>query len=313
MSTTEAEADSRKGLAYALGAYALWGLMPLYVVLMVGINAFELVGWRVLASLLFAALFLWILGGWRRVGKLFRDKRALLWLSMAGVAILVNWTTFAYAVLTERVLDTSLGYFLNPLISIILAVIVLRERMRPLQWVAAGLMVIAVVVMIVGYGTVPLIALILASAFGTYGLLKKQVGSRVDALAGFTVETAATLPFAIGMLVVVGATSGLTVIGMPAYVPWLVLGFGFMTALPLLLFAAAARRLTLIVLGFLQYLAPSMSFVFGVFLLGEPMPLERLLGFAIVWLALIVMTADTVIHGRRSRKAAKIARVEPTP
>lgn len=313
MTDTDVETDSRKGLLYALGAYTLWGVMPLYVVLMVGINALELIGWRVIASLLFAALFLWIMGGWRRVWALFRDKRALLWLSMAGVAILINWTTFAYAVLTERVLDTSLGYFLNPLISIILAVIVLRERMRPLQWVASGLMVVAVVVMIVGYGSVPVIALVLAMAFGTYGLLKKQVGKSVDALAGFTVETTATLPFAIGMLAFVGATSGLTVVALPAYVPWLVLGFGLMTALPLIMFAAAARRLTLIVLGFMQYIAPSMSFVFGVFLLGEPMPLERLLGFAIVWLALIVMTTDTVIHARKSRKAARIARVEPTP
>lgn len=307
------ENENRNGLLFALGAYVLWGIMPLYVVLMAGINAFELVGWRVLASLFFAAIFLWFMRGWRKLAALYRDKRALLWLSMAGVAILVNWTTFAYAVLTERVLDTSLGYFLNPLISIILAVIVLRERMRPLQWVAAGLMVIAVVVMIVGYGTIPIIALILAFSFGTYGLLKKQVGGRVDALAGFTIETTATLPFAIGMLVFVGVTGGLTVAQLPAYVPWLVLGFGFMTALPLILFAAAARRLTLIVLGFMQYLAPSMSFVFGVFLLGEPMPLERLLGFAIVWLALIVMTVDTVIHAGRSRKAAKAARVEPTP
>lgn len=307
------ENDNRNGVLFALGAYLFWGLMPLYVVLMVGINAFELIGWRVLASLIFAALFLFMMRGWRKVGALLRDKRALLWLSMAGLAILVNWTVFAYAVLTERVLDTSLGYFLNPLVSIVLAVLVLRERMRPLQWVAAILMVAGVVVMIVGYGTVPIIALLLALSFGSYGLLKKQVGGRVDALAGFAIETTATLPFAVGMLFFVAFTSGLTVPSMPGYVGWLVFGFGFLTAFPLILFAAAARRLPLIVLSFMQYIAPSMSFVFGVYLLNEPMPIERLLGFAIVWVALIVMTTDTVIHARRSRKAAKLARVEPTP
>ena len=307
------EGESRKGLFYALGAYLLWGVMPLYVVLMSGINAVELVGWRVLASLVFAAIFLSVLGGWRRVRALFANWRAMLWLSAAGITILVNWTTFAIAVLSDRVLDTSLGYFLNPLVSVILAVLLLGERMRPLQWVAAGLMVVAVVVMIVGYGTVPIIALILAASFGTYGMLKKRIGAKVDALAGFTVETTATLPFAIGMLVVVGTTTGLTVVDSPPQMPWLIAGFGLMTALPLLLFAAAARRLTLVMLAFLQYLAPSMSFVFGVFLLGEPMPIERLLGFAVVWLALIVLTADTVLEARRTRRASRIARPEPTP
>lgn len=307
------EAETRKGLLYAIGAYLLWGVMPLYVVLMVGINAFELVGWRVLASLLFAAVFLTVLGGWKRIRALLANPRALGWLTAAGMAILVNWTTFAYAVLSERVLDTALGYFLNPLVSVVLAVLLLGERMRPLQWVAAGLMVVAVAVMIIGYGTVPIIALLLAASFGVYGALKKRVGAKVDALAGFTIETMATVPFAIGMLVVVGVTGGLTVLDASSEMPWLVLGFGLMTALPLLLFAAAARRLPLVMLAFLQYLAPSMSFVFGVFLLGEPMPIERLLGFAVVWIALVVLTVDTVMHANRTRRAARLARPEPTP
>ena len=307
------ESETRKGLLLALGAYVLWGVMPLYVVLMTGINAIELVGWRVLASLVFAALFLTVLGGWRRVRALYANWRALLWLSAAGIAILANWTTFAVAVLSDRVLDTSLGYFLNPLVSVVLAVLLLGERMRPLQWAAAALMVVAVVVMIIGYGSVPVVALILAVSFGTYGALKKKVGAKVDALAGFTVETTATLPFAIGMLVFVGAGGGLTIAGAGPHMGWLVFGFGLMTALPLLLFSAAARRLPLVMLAFLQYLAPSMSFVFGVFLLGEPMPLERLLGFAVVWLALVVLTIDTVMHANRSRRAVRAELPEPTP
>lgn len=309
------EAEYRKGLGFALLTYIIWGVMPLYVTLMVSVNAFELVGWRIFASLIMAALLLTAMRGWKRLKALLRDKRALAWLAASGIAILVNWTTFAYAVLAGRVLDTSLGYFLNPLVSVVLAVIVLRERMRPLQWAAIGVMVIAVGVMIVGYGSVPIIALLLAGSFGTYGLLKKQAGKHVDALAGFTVETVATVPFSIAMISIVGATSGLTIVDGPSYVPWLVLGFGIVTAGPLVMFAAAARRLPLTVLGLMQYIAPTMSFLFGVFLLGEPMPLERLLGFALVWIALVLFSVDMMIYAGRSRRAARAARrrIEPLP
>ena len=309
------EAEYRKGLGFALVTYVIWGIMPLYVTLMVSVNPFELVGWRIFASLLMAALLLTVMRGWKRLKALLRDKRAMAWLAAAGVAILINWTTFAYAVLAGRVLDTSLGYFLNPLVSVVLAVIVLRERMRPLQWTAIGVMVIAVGVMIVGYGSVPIIALLLAGSFGIYGLLKKQAGSHVDALAGFTVETVATVPFSIAMISIVGATTGLTITEGPSYVPLLVLGFGIITAGPLVMFAAAARRLPLSVLGLMQYIAPTMSFLFGVFLLGEPMPLERLLGFALVWIALVLFSIDMMIYTGRSRRAAKAARrrIEPLP
>lgn len=305
------DSEYRKGMLFALGSYLIWGMMPLYVVLMISVNPFELVGWRVFASLLIAALLLTFMRGWKRLRALWHDKRALAWLAASGVAILINWTTFAYAVLSERVLDTSLGYFLQPLLSVALAVVFLRERMRPLQWVAIGIMVVAVVVMIVGYGSVPIIALLLAGSFGIYGLLKKQAGKRVDALVGFTVETAATIPFSIGMIVVVAMTGGLTITEGPAYVPWLVLGFGVVTAGPLVMFASAARRLPLSVLSIMQYIAPIMSFLFGVFLLGEPMPLERLAAFALVWAALIVFTVDTLIYAGKSRRAARAARVEP--
>ena len=305
------DGEYRKGMIYALGSYLIWGMMPLYVVLMISVNPFELVGWRVFASLVVASLFLTIMRGWKRLRALWRDKRALAWLAASGIAILVNWTTFAYAVLSERVLDTSLGYFLNPLLSVVLAVVFLREKMRPLQWTAVGIMAVAVVVMIVGYGSVPLIALMLAASFGTYGLLKKQAGKRVDALVGFTVETAATIPFSIGMIVIVALTGGLTITEGPSYVPLLVLGFGLVTAFPLVMFASAARRLPLTVLSIMQYIAPIMSFLFGVFLLHEPMPIERLAAFALVWLALVVFTIDTMIYAGRSRRAARAARVEP--
>ncbi|QCR20029.1 EamA family transporter RarD [Agrococcus sp. SGAir0287] len=301
MRTTE----SGRGLALAVGAYAVWGVVPAYVVLMQGVAAIELVGWRVLASVVVAALIVTAVRGWGALCAVLRDRRSLLALGASGLAILVNWTVFAYAVLSGHIIETSLGYFLNPILSIVLAVVVLHERLRPAQWVAVGISVVAVVVLVVAYRSFPWIAILLALAFSVYGLLKKQVGARVDAITGFTLETAATVPFAIGMLVVSTIVAGPTILDVPPLVQLAVVGFGVVTAVPLMLFSAAARRVSLTTLGFTQYLAPILSLLFGWLVMGEPMPPERLIGFGLVWLSLAVLMVDLVVaEGRRRRSPA---------
>lgn len=303
--------ESGRGLALAIGAYAIWGVVPMYVVLMQGIGAIELIGWRVLASLAVAALIVTIMRGWRAIGRVLRDRRSLAYLAASGVAILVNWTVFASAVLTGHIIETSLGYFLNPIVSVVLAVVVLHERLRPAQWVAVGMSGLAVVVLVVAYGEPPWIAIALAAAFGVYGLLKKQVGARVDAITGFTIETAATVPFALAMLVGSSIILGPTIVEVSGWQQLAVVGFGVVTAVPLMLFSAAARSVSLATLGFTQYLAPTISLLFGWLVMREPMPPERLAGFALVWLSLVVLMVDLVVAEGRRRRSPVVP--EPTP
>jgi len=307
MRTTEAG----RGLALAIGAYTVWGVVPMYVVLMQGVGAIELVGWRVLASLAAAAIIVTIVRGWGAVRTVLRDRRSLGVLVASGLAILVNWTVFAYAVLSGHIIETSLGYFLNPILSVVLAVVVLHERLRPAQWVAVGISLVAVVVLVVAYRSFPWIAILLALAFGVYGLLKKQVGARVDAITGFTLETVATVPFAIVMLVASSIILGPTIVEVSPLVQLAVVGFGVVTAVPLMLFSAAARRVSLATLGFTQYLAPTISLLFGWLVMHEPMPPERLAGFGLVWLSLVVLMVDLVVAERRRRRSPVVP--DPAP
>jgi len=307
MRTTE----SGRGLALAVGAYAVWGVVPAYVVLMQGVAAIELVGWRVLASVVVAALIVTAVRGWGAVRAVLGDRRSLMALAASGLAILVNWTVFAYAVLSGHIIETSLGYFLNPILSIVLAVVVLHERLRPAQWVAVGISVVAVVVLVVAYRSFPWIAILLALAFAVYGLLKKQVGARVDAITGFTLETVATVPFALLMLVGSTIVIGPTILDVSPLVQLAVVGFGVVTAVPLMLFSAAARRVSLATLGFTQYLAPTISLLFGWLVMHEPMPPERLAGFGLVWLSLVVLMVDLVVAERRRRRSPVVP--DPAP
>ncbi len=313
---TSAESDSRTpagpqsrgrsafgpGLAYAIGAYLLWGVLPGYFVLLDPAGPIEIVAWRVLLSLAFTLLLVAIVRGWRRLGAVVRDGRSMAWLALAGCLVTVNWLVFVFAVLTGHVVEGSLGYFINPIVTVLLGVL-LRERLRPLQWVAVGVSGVAVVVLAVGYGSFPWIAILLALSFGFYGLVKNRVGGRVDAMSGLVVETAYVAPVAVVGLVWVGATGGVAFGQHGAWHTVLLLCVGAVTAVPLLLFAAGTRRLPLSVVGFTQYFAPVLQLVTGVVLLGEPMPPARWIGFAIVWLALGILTVDMVRQLLRTRPA----------
>jgi chloramphenicol-sensitive protein RarD len=293
---------SRSGLAFAISAYGLWGFLPIYFIALSPSGPFEIVAWRVLLSLVFCALLIAVTRAWRHFGVLMRDRSVVLTMGLAGLLIFVNWQTYVYATLTNQVVEAALGYFINPIVTVFLGVLVLRERLNLTQWIAVGISIVAVVVLAVGYGQLPWIALVLAFSFGFYGLIKKRVGPKVDAVSGLTIETLWLAPVAVVQLVVVGMTTGLTIGTVSGWHTALLLLAGAVTAVPLLLFAAASRRLPLIYMGFIQYFAPFIQFLVGVVVLQEPMPPERWIGFGLVWVALGVLTFDLLRGVRTSRR-----------
>lgn len=295
---------SRSGLAYAISAYGLWGFLPIYFIALAPTGPVEIVAWRILLSLVFCALLIAVTRSWRAFRALLRDRRAVLAMGAAGVLIFVNWLTYVFATLNGQVVEAALGYFINPIVTVFLGVIVLRERLNATQWTAVGISIVAVVVLAVGYGQLPWIALVLAFSFGFYGLIKKRVGHRVDAVSGLTLETAWLAPLAAVLLVLVGMSGTLTMGSLGTWHTVLLLAAGAVTAIPLLLFAAASRRLPLTYMGFIQYFAPFIQFLVGVVVLREPMPLERWIGFGLVWVALAVLTFDLLRGARANRRAA---------
>lgn len=296
---------NRTGLFFGFLAYSLWGMLPLYFLLLSPPSgAFEIVAWRVLFSLVFCALIITVTRTWAVLGRALRQPRLVWIMGLAGVFIFINWQTYVIAATTGHVVEAALGYFINPIVTVLLGVFVLRERLRRLQWVAIGISFLAVVVLAVAYGSLPWISLILAFSFGFYGLIKKRVGPSVDAVTGLTLETVWLAPVAIIQLLVVSSMTGLTFGTVSLWHSAGMLGAGVITAVPLLLFAAAARRLPLTVLGLIQFVAPVLQFLVGVFILKEAMPVERLVGFGLVWVALIILMVDMVASGRAPRRSA---------
>lgn len=307
MTPAGAAREERRGGIYAFAAYFLWGFMPLYFLLLAPIGPWEIVVWRILFSLVFCAILLTATRTWGKVLAILRDRRLVFWTIVAGLLIYVNWQVFLIAILTGHVIEGSLGYFINPIVTVLLGVIVLKERLRLAQWIAIGFAGLAVIVIVVAYGSFPWIALTLAASFGAYGLVKKQIGPRVDAISGLTLESLWLTPIALIQLGVVAATTGLVFGTQNAGHTVLVTLAGVVTAIPLLLFAAGARRAPLTVIGLLQFVAPILQFITGAWILHEPMPLERWIGFALVWVALLVLSVDSVVSSRRSRSVSDVA------
>ncbi|MGZ0711635.1 EamA family transporter RarD (plasmid) [Coraliomargarita sp. W4R53] len=307
--TVDPARERTLGGIYGLTAYVMWGFLPLYFILLVPTGPFELVAWRVLLSLIFCVFLLAVTRTWSKLFAIMKQPR-LMWLTaLAGVLIYVNWQVFVLAALSNHVIETSLGYFINPIVTVLFGVLILHEKLRPAQWSAIGIAALAVIVIIIGYGAVPWISLTLAASFGTYGLVKKKIGPSVDAVSGLTLETMWLTPVAVGILIVVGTTTGWTM-GSSGWQHAVLLSLaGIVTAIPLLLFAASARRVPLTVIGLLQFAAPILQFLIGWLLLNEPMPLERWAGFALVWVALTVLTVDSIVAGRRSRRSSAPAPV----
>lgn len=303
MPARPARSTASTGLIYAVCSYGMWGFLPLFFLLLAPAGAFEIVAWRVLFSLVFCAVLILGTRAWRPLLTALRTPRVVWTMGLAGALIFVNWQTFILAALSGHVVETALGYFINPIITVLLGVLVLHERLRAAQWVAVLISFAAVIVLSVGYGAVPWISLILAFSFGFYGLIKKRVGGHLDALSGLTLETMWLAPVAIIQLAVVAFLSGITFGTVSPAHSLALIGSGVITAVPLLFFAAASRRLPLTTLGLVQYLAPVLQLIVGVAVLHEPMPPERWLGFGLVWLALIVLTTDMVLTGRAQRRS----------
>jgi chloramphenicol-sensitive protein RarD len=290
----------RDGFLAAAAAYGLWGLLPAYFVALDPSGPVEILALRIVLSLVFCLVILAIMRRLSRTTALLRDRNILKLSALAAVLILINWSVYVYASLNQFIVEAALGYFINPLVTVALGVIVLKEKLRPLQWGALSLAVAAVVVLAVGYGSVPVISLTLAFSFGFYGFVKNRMGPAVKSLDSLTLETLWLTPIALGLLVWVYLTSGLSLGTLGPWHTVLLLMAGAVTSIPLLFFGAAARRLPLSVIGLMQYLAPIMQFTFGVAIMGEPMPLERWIGFALVWVALVILSVDALSH-RRNR------------
>ena len=260
---------------------------------------------RVVWSLVFVLVVLTVRGRWAWLRPLLADRVTMARLALAAVLIAANWALYIWGVNNEHVVETSLGYFVNPVVTVLMGVLVLHERLRRLQWAAVAIGATAVVVLTVDYGRPPWIALGLAGSFATYGLLKKQVGPRVGALQSLAVETAVIGLPALGFLVAL-EVRGEGQLGHSGTGHGLLLASaGVVTAVPLLFFAAAARRVPLSVLGLLQYLTPVLQFLLGVLLYDEPMPASRLVGFTLIWAALALLTFDSLRQRRRSVRAER--------
>lgn len=289
-----------------MGAYLLWGVFPLYLALLRRSPAPEIVVHRVLWSLLLCLTVTLLRGSGPALRAVLADRRMLGRLAVAAVVLATNWGTYVFAVTSGHVVEAALGYFVNPLVTVLLGVLVLHEHLRPAQWVAVATGGVAVVILTVGYGSPPVVALVLAVSFATYGLIKNRVGGSVDALTGLTVESLVLAPVALaGLLWFTWRGRGTLSADDPGY-GLLLASTGIVTIIPLLLFASAARRVPLSVIGLLQYLTPAMQFLCGVLVFGEHMPPARWAGFALVWTALVVLTGDS-LHATRRRRVAREA------
>jgi chloramphenicol-sensitive protein RarD len=287
------------GILYATLAYMVWGLFPLYFRQIADVPALEVVMHRTVWSLLFVVLLLLVLKRWAWIGQVVRQPKVLAAFALSALLLSSNWLIYVWAVQNQHVLDASLGYFILPLVNVTFAYAFLGERPRRGQWMAVGLAALGVVWLTIQTGRLPWVALALALTFGFYGLLRKV--AVLGALEGLTLETMMLTPFALAYLVY-GVAQGDSVLlqGDASAVGWLAIA-GPLTAIPLLLFAAGARRIPMTTLGILQYVSPSILFLLSVLVFKEPLQLPRLIGFALIWGALVVYSLEGLVNSRRVR------------
>jgi chloramphenicol-sensitive protein RarD len=294
----------KKGIWYAVGAYVFWGLFPVYWKVLGHIPALQLLGHRIVWSFLLLLVVILVARQWREF-RASLNRRVLIIYSVAAVLIAINWLTYVWAIGAGFIVETSLGYFINPLLSVLFGVIFLRERMRPLQWIPIGLAAAGVLYLTFAYGSLPWIALTLAISFSIYGLVKKT--APLGSFHGLTLETAILFVPALVFLIYSEFAGTGAFLHSPVYVNLMLFGAGVVTVIPLLLFASAARRIPLTSIGVLQYINPTMQFLLGTLVYKEPFNQHRLIGFAIVWAALILFGVEGLITRRRSqvRRAAE--------
>ncbi len=288
---------TRAGLGYGFGAYLIWGAFPIYFTLVAAVNPFEIVSWRVVTTLIVCILLVTLTRRWSFVVTILKSPKLLAAFALASLLLYSNWQIFVVGVVSGNILETSLGYFINPLFTILFGVIFWRERLNGLQWIAVCIAAAGVLYSTVSYGQVPWIALGLAVSFGLYGVVHQRIPS-VDGVTGLTVETVVILPLSLAQAAIVASAVGITGLSHGAGVTVLVLLSGILTAAPLILFGEAARRLPLTYLGFLQFMTPVFGFLFGYFIMHETLSPGQWVGFIAVWIALLVLITDMLRQAR---------------
>jgi chloramphenicol-sensitive protein RarD len=286
------------GLLFGVSAYTLWGLFPIYWPLLEPANPLEIVSHRAVWTLVFCFIILALTKTLKSTLSLLKRPKIVAGLFLSSILISINWIIYIYAANNEHVVEASLGYYINPIVVIATGVIVLKEKMRPLQWLAVGIATIGVGVLTIDYGRLPWIALGLALSWGSYGLVKKQLG--LGALEGLSIETLLSSGAYLGYLIWLG-NSGEGQFSHSLKLTLLLIGGGAVTAIPLLLFNGSTNRLPLTLIGLLQYITPTIQFCIGVWYYHEDMPAARWAGFLIIWVALMSLAIDLVRSGRSSR------------
>ncbi len=295
----------RLGFPAALGAYFIWGSLPLYIRAMQHIGALELLAHRVIWSVPTAILLIAIAANWRDVRAAFTGAN-LGWLALSGLLIGANWAIYIWAVNDGRTMEASLGYYMNPLVNVLLGMLIFSERLRPAQWVAVGVAAIGVGVMAMAFGRLPWVALALCLTFATYSVIRKKVA--IDSRAGFLVEVALLAPLALGWLAWFQGQPGGRLVGTGGADILLLVLAGPITAIPLILYALAAKRLKLSTLGMMQYIGPTLQFLIAIFVFREAFGATHAIAFAFIWTALAIFTADSLMGDAKARRLARTAR-----
>lgn len=289
----------RAGLGYGIGAYLIWGTFPLFFTLVAKVNPFEVVSWRVITTLLVCAIVVTVSRRWKMIASVLRTPKTFGMFALSSLLLYFNWQIFVIGVVTGHVLETALGYFINPLFTILFGVIFWREKLSRLQWIAVVIAGAGVLYSAISFGRVPWIALGLALSFGLYGVVHQRI-ENVDGVTGLTIETFVSVPIGLVQLWIVASVAGISAFNFGGGITTLVFVSGILTAVPLILFGEAARRLPLTYIGFLQFLTPILGFVFGYFVMNEELPVSRWVGFIAVWLALVLLIIDMVLRLRRA-------------
>ncbi len=312
--TTVGDGELRRGTIFGFLAYGIWGMFPLYFAALAPSGAWEILAHRILWTLAVCAVVLLAVRDLSWIRPFLANRRLVAGITLAAGLIAANWVIYVLAVLTGRTYEAALGYFLNPIVTVGLGVLVLGERLRRLQWAAVAVGAVASVYLAVAGGVVPWIPLALAFSFGLYGLTKKKVGASLQAMHSLAAETAVLTPVAVVVLVVLGMSGATTFTTQGAGHTSLLVLSGLVTAVPLLLFAAAARRIPLVTVGLIQFITPMLQLLVGVTVLGEHVSGRLWVGFGIVWLALVLLTVDSLRAGRTNRRALRLAADEaPEP
>lgn len=301
--TPEEQQRARQGVLLAIGAYTMWGIAPIYFKSITEVSALEILSHRVVWSFFLLAALLHFGRHWRSVYHIVKDKTKVAYLIASSALIGGNWLIFIWAVNSNHMLDASLGYYINPLLNVLLGMIFLGERLRSLQWFAVVLACCGVLVQLMVFGSVPVVAMVLATSFGIYGLLRKKVA--VDAQVGLFVETLILLPAAALYLLFIADSPTSNLANNPWQLNTLLIAAGIITTMPLLCFTGAATRLKLSTLGFFQYIGPSLMFLLAVLIYGEAFTMDKAITFAFIWSALLVFSFDGLRSRHRSRQAVQ--------